>query len=268
MKCPKCSQGIEHDFGMVTCSNCGSILFVDLEGKIHLNSNQTQNPTGNTNPGIPTGTVSRVPTGTNPGVASGTNPLVQAIQNNLNADEKVKSSNIFQQAINSQISKQKQNDVNPFEAVSAEKASGEALFSSSVLNNPQIINNPLNKTTPQPTTKNPKVMGNEELNNFTNSPPEKRESFKKMLEGMLQEKSDFGIVTYDIWIQNINNKDQRELLIECLTDTRFSWSVPEMLKNFKNGVLFITHCPPVKAGILIKRLLEYNLEVKWRQRGS
>ena len=117
-------------------------------------------------------------------------------------------------------------------------------------------------------SKNPKAMGNEELNNFTNSPPEKRESFKKMLESMLQEKSDFGIVTYDIWIQNINNKDQRELLIECLTDTKFSWSVPEMLKNFKNGVLFITHCPPVKAGILIKRLLEYNLDVKWRQRGS
>ncbi len=266
MKCPKCSHGIEHDFGMVTCPSCGSILFVDLEGKIHLNSDQYQSSSGNTNPVISSGT--------NPGVPSRAKPLAQAFQGNTNVDTKVKSSNIFQQALNSQVTKQKQNDINPFEAAAAEKASAQPLFSNSVLNNPQISNAQKTSTTPQhsnhpqPISKNPKSTGNEELNNFTNSPPEKRESFKKMLESMLQEKSDFGIVTYDIWIQNINNKDQRELLIECLTDTKFNWSVPEMLKNFKNGVLFITHCPPVKAGILIKRLLEYNLEVKWRQRGS
>lgn len=36
-KCPRCSQPIENDFGVVTCSNCGSVLFFDLDGQLQVN---------------------------------------------------------------------------------------------------------------------------------------------------------------------------------------------------------------------------------------
>ena len=34
--CPKCSKSLGDEYGMVECSGCGSLLFVDMEGIAHL----------------------------------------------------------------------------------------------------------------------------------------------------------------------------------------------------------------------------------------
>lgn len=38
MNCPNCGNIIETDFGMVTCSQCQAVVFVDINGEAHLNS--------------------------------------------------------------------------------------------------------------------------------------------------------------------------------------------------------------------------------------
>jgi hypothetical protein len=36
MQCPQCHQPIEGDFGVVTCSSCQSVLFIDMDGNVQL----------------------------------------------------------------------------------------------------------------------------------------------------------------------------------------------------------------------------------------
>jgi hypothetical protein len=38
LNCPNCGTVIEADFGMVTCSRCHVVVFVDINGEAHLNS--------------------------------------------------------------------------------------------------------------------------------------------------------------------------------------------------------------------------------------
>lgn len=34
--CPKCAHKVEHDFGIVSCNNCGAILSIDFDGNVSL----------------------------------------------------------------------------------------------------------------------------------------------------------------------------------------------------------------------------------------
>lgn len=36
LQCPQCANSIEADFGVVTCPQCQSVLFIDMEGQIQL----------------------------------------------------------------------------------------------------------------------------------------------------------------------------------------------------------------------------------------
>ncbi|MGE0633368.1 MAG: hypothetical protein AB7O96_13230 [Pseudobdellovibrionaceae bacterium] len=38
-KCPKCNSPIEADFGVVACVSCSAVLFFDMDGVPHLNTN-------------------------------------------------------------------------------------------------------------------------------------------------------------------------------------------------------------------------------------
>lgn len=39
--CPKCAHKVEHDFGIVSCNNCGAILSIDFDGNVSLSEGDT-----------------------------------------------------------------------------------------------------------------------------------------------------------------------------------------------------------------------------------
>lgn len=44
MICPVCGNTIDAEFGVVTCGQCQSVLFVDIEGNIQVNSAPSESP--------------------------------------------------------------------------------------------------------------------------------------------------------------------------------------------------------------------------------
>lgn len=42
-QCPQCGNSVPDDFGVVTCSSCQAVLFVDLEGRVQLQQPASEN---------------------------------------------------------------------------------------------------------------------------------------------------------------------------------------------------------------------------------
>ncbi|MFN7453711.1 MAG: hypothetical protein ACK5RO_03525 [Pseudobdellovibrionaceae bacterium] len=46
MICPQCGSQVEGDFGMVTCGNCGAVLFIDMDGNLQFQEQEVSQPAG------------------------------------------------------------------------------------------------------------------------------------------------------------------------------------------------------------------------------
>ena len=44
LQCPKCAGSIDEDFGMVTCSHCGAVLSIDVDGNISAGTESAPMP--------------------------------------------------------------------------------------------------------------------------------------------------------------------------------------------------------------------------------
>ena len=40
--CPRCQTPIDEDFGLITCPGCGTTLFVELDGSLRANEEETE----------------------------------------------------------------------------------------------------------------------------------------------------------------------------------------------------------------------------------
>lgn len=74
-----------------------------------------------------------------------------------------------------------------------------------------------------------------------------------------------GPLRYTLLIHGIDTADVREAFREALTDRKFMWDIEQILRGIRQGHVRIENVPPGKAYILINRLRNLPVQVRWEQ---
>lgn len=74
-----------------------------------------------------------------------------------------------------------------------------------------------------------------------------------------------GSLRYNLFVTGIDTADVREAFREAMTDRKFVWDTDEILRSIHHGEVKITNVTAVKASILISRLRNLPLKIKWEQ---
>jgi hypothetical protein len=74
-----------------------------------------------------------------------------------------------------------------------------------------------------------------------------------------------GSLRYNLFIAGIDTADVREAFREAITDRKMVWDTEQILRSIKNGEVQLRDISPVKAFILVSRLRELPVRVRWEQ---
>jgi hypothetical protein len=74
-----------------------------------------------------------------------------------------------------------------------------------------------------------------------------------------------GSLRYNLFISGIDTADVREAFREAITDRKLVWDIDQILRSLKNGEVLIPNVTAPKAYILISRLRNVPVQVKWEQ---
>jgi hypothetical protein len=74
-----------------------------------------------------------------------------------------------------------------------------------------------------------------------------------------------GSLRYNLWVTGIDTSDVREAFREAITDRRLVWDIDQILRSVKNGEVRIANVSPAKAFIVVTRLRQLPVHVRWEQ---
>lgn len=74
-----------------------------------------------------------------------------------------------------------------------------------------------------------------------------------------------GTLRYILYISGIDTSDVRMAFREALTDRKFLWDTDQILRSLKNGHVRIENVSATKAHVLITRLRNMPVKVRWEQ---
>lgn len=74
-----------------------------------------------------------------------------------------------------------------------------------------------------------------------------------------------GALRYTLFIEGIDTSDVRAAFREAITDRKFVWDIDSILRQVRNGEVTIQNVAPSKAYILITRLRNLPIKVRWEQ---
>ena len=74
-----------------------------------------------------------------------------------------------------------------------------------------------------------------------------------------------GPLVVSIIISGIDAKDLRDEIRQAIQDSRFGWDTAAMMSGIKGGTLRIDRVSPVKATILINRIKNLSVRIRWEQ---
>ncbi len=74
-----------------------------------------------------------------------------------------------------------------------------------------------------------------------------------------------GPLRYNLTITGIDTSDIREAFREALLDRKFMWDIDQILRSIRHGEVHIEDVPPGKAYILVNRLRNLPVNVRWEQ---
>jgi hypothetical protein len=235
--CPKCSTQLKDDYGMVTCPGCGAIVFVDLEGVAQVASD-TPEPSGISEKTGKTPVLS--PTGV---VTTGFPPLedareaaavdfdLQPLENHGAGFGENSDAN------NSAPTNISEEPLASFESDTSEAGDDQGVDMNEFLgyaaepsqNDP---NDPLGLS----------AYANNELSGAKNGP-----------------------LVVTLVISGIDAKDLRDEIRQALQDSRFGWDAAALMSSIKGGTLRIEQMSPVKATIIINRIKNLSVRIRWEQ---
>lgn len=74
-----------------------------------------------------------------------------------------------------------------------------------------------------------------------------------------------GPLVVTLIISGIDAKDLRDEIRQALQDSRFGWDAVELLSKMTGGVLRIERISPVKATVIINRIKNLSVRIRWEQ---
>lgn len=285
-RCTNCGSQLERGFGLVNCLRCGTLLFIDLEGQVEkAEANQVQS----LEPSDPPPPAIHVPfedpvAAEEPGfmispqeelsleAKSGAKPppLKGKIQPAIvPPTPSVRSSGVKRREEAEGRARQETRSRLPVtsDATRVVRLSTEALEPS-----PQVSRSEPNDF-PQgfealPTVEGNIVDGKGAVDFLKGRSPagEGLDAVRNFGNSDLSQGQD-GAVYFDVVISGVDSKKIRDELRDCLTDRRFLWDVDELIKSIRKGELKLQGLSAVKASVVLARLKELPVGLKWLQTG-
>ena len=74
-----------------------------------------------------------------------------------------------------------------------------------------------------------------------------------------------GTLRYDIVVTGIDTSDVRESFRQAITDAKLVWDTANILRTLKDGEVKMINVSPAKAFMVISRLRNLPVKVRWEQ---
>ena len=282
--CPSCGQDINEDFGFVTCSQCGALLVIDMDGNASLGD---QEHAGDS--------TSEFEAGESEGVDS----------------ENIDEANSGFEDLNLEDSQLENSEQEGFEQEGQEEAEGD--WEDSEYNSEEPLGDSEGG-----------LSNSEELDDFSEDEPAEESALESDFQeeddkgvdegggeavssewdesfgeessedygegqidmqasphfetggtGLAQDLADYGnsdlsqakdgMLRFNLLISGIDTPDIRYAIKEALTDRKFIWEASEILAQTNNGELKIEGITAVKAALVVKRIRNLPIEIRWEQ---
>lgn len=255
LSCPKCGAQIDQDFGLVNCPGCATVLSVDVDGQIHVPSEthvtieyQSEQAAGQFE-GLP-----------------------------LQEDQSVVDAPQFEEshAQDPSVEEPVADQVN--QVISAENS--DFLHDGYTQQEPTEQDS-AESTYEQPLDAQPTQEPSEESVNteFQSVFPEENQTEEEQAAEepqsaaqIIREIRDYGNsetganpLSYSIIIEGLDYTEIREKLREVLDDPKMRWNVDEIMARVRGGRLVLDNLNPVKASILVRRIMPLKIKFTWSQ---
>lgn len=263
--CPKCSAALKDDYGMVTCSSCGSFVFVDMDGIAHISRDED---------------AEQVPAESG---SFGAVDLATPLESPVAADEPVPD--IFPaQEFSAEITNAQ--EAPPIIDLPALELGGDDGREASPFETPAPESVTEGESAPFEPPRSPgdgeePPAGELDMDRLLGfhepAVAEEREAHEpefgapgdplginEYANSEISQAKD-GLLTFKILISGIDSKEMRESLRSALDDQRFGWNASDLMSRISKGVLQIDNVASVKAVILINRIKRMPVKVRWEQ---
>ncbi len=293
LKCPSCDATLEQDFGMVTCSECQSVLMIDMSGQVQMGQaselddpNQgsdqfTEDIDDATDPPDPSFTA---PDDFEPIRTLENDILADSDDNNNQAENFEDTGDVFD-PIESDMddmeaseydrddntkSGASQDDDQSFETSFEDPDSEEDDFLATTEEGFEDVEpmsaQPLSETF-EDADSDLEAEEEEELEAFplASEPdpnPVDITSYANSEASSLED----GEFLYDVTVSRLDSKDLKEVLKYVLIDEKLKLNHHEYLKKIRDGKVTIENLNPIKAKRIVEQLQYHTVGVTWRQK--
>lgn len=228
MQCPQCGHPLEADFGVATCLKCQAVLFVDMDGNVQLSENASQSS------GLVRSSLE----------IDSSSMTAEAPPYQDNWLEQSPGENHVQSAFPEQSSSD--SEMNPGEFSEREVMPEESSMDLAAIE------------------AQPDVQFTEGEPNLTEAPATESNDLSSVSKYANSDQA-YGPLMYSVTIEEIDTREIRQQVLEALSDQKFQWDTKELGKRIKSGRLKLENLNPVKASVLIHRLQDVPVKVKWIQ---
>lgn len=74
-----------------------------------------------------------------------------------------------------------------------------------------------------------------------------------------------GMLRYNLFISGIDTAEMRSQLHDTISDAKFLWDADELISHIESGELKIQDLTAIKASILVQRIRNLSLDIRWEQ---
>mgnify|MGYP003393972942 FL=1 len=283
VQCPKCGNSIKVDFGMVTCSKCRQIVFLDMDGNVQ--------PEVKDDLVFPSeGTVVGDFVESSPAEVSDETVFADSVEgsdeehaevsgeqdqpaNEVADDYSFTDETVVagaeEAAAGAEDVAMPEEEVTEevAEEMAAEENPADEEFAESVETDPEL------QPQQTPVAEESPAAGSLETSASREWAKEREPS--KYANEDLREIQDYGNsevsvgkdgqFVYDLRIGGIDSQEIKKMVEESITDKRLSLNIKGLMKSIKGGVLEIRRINAIKTSILVNRLKSLPVTLHWRQ---
>lgn len=246
--CPKCTQQVKDDFGLVTCGHCGASFFLDFDGNVMESAEgESSEPLHAENIREQT--------------LSGEEPdeLISSPEDLSSFPEDLESPIEASNEVESEDFEDWASDDSPIEPIESSPGTEwrEDSLEEEALGEVEL--------------KSEGGLGESETNFSSSEPVMPAETTEEALKEVLtfanspNMEANEGSLRYNLVIQSIDTKDLLKQVFEALEDERFLWDAEGLVSQTKSGVLRLSDLNAIKASLIVFRLRDVDVEVAWEQ---
>ncbi len=250
--CPNCQATIDSDFGMAQCHQCGAVVFIDLQGRAQIE-----------------GTLQE----------KAEEPVEEPVEVSAQKFVADGAGETFHDFADPELAPSPVGEDASHDLPMGDDEGGNLLANPLAADHPVMGDERIETTAPQaemdwlgnglmpdPALDAATVIGGSPSPEPA-IPTLEKENFADVVRfanDAISQGAQGGLL-FRLCISEIDTAETRRLLRESLDDVRFMWDANELMRGIDKGVLVIDRINAVKAAVLVARLRDLAVQVKWEQ---